>query len=196
MSAVTFQSIRFGTVEVQAEDVIEFPLGLIGLGGRHYALIDRNPGTGFLWLHSTEDEALGLPVVNPNLFFPEFALHLNAEDRQRIGLEEQGPLTGREEPGSRLGSEEQGSRIGGEDEQGVGGEGGAAGSRSDVAVYVTVRATPDPFDITANLRAPLVIHEGKGYQVINTSMAASLQAPLFVRAEQAAAEPSPSADAA
>ena len=187
MSAVTFQSIRFGTVEVPAEDVIEFPLGLIGLGGRHYALIDRNPGTGFLWLHSTEDEALGLPVVNPNLFFPEFALHLNAEDRQRIGLEEQGPLTGREEPGSRIGSE---------DEQGVGGEGGAAGSRPDVAVYVTVRATPDPFDITANLRAPLVIHEGKGYQVINTSMAASLQAPLFVRAEQAEAEPSPSADAA
>src|ERR1700735_5223943 len=89
MSAVTFQSIRFGTVEVPTEDVIEFPLGLIGLGGRYYALIDRNPGTGFLWLHSTEDEALGLPVVNPNLFFPEFTLHLNGEDRQRIGLDEQ-----------------------------------------------------------------------------------------------------------
>ena len=190
MSAVTFQSIRFGTVEVPAEDVIEFPLGLIGLGGRHYALIDRNPGTGFLWLHSTEDEALGLPVVNPNLFFPEFALHLNAEDRQRIGLEEQGPLTGLQEQGSRIGYEEE-QGVGG-----VGGEGDAAGSRPGVAVYVTVRATPDPFDITANLRAPLVIHEGKGYQVINTSMAASLQAHLFVRAEQAEAEPSPSADAA
>jgi len=164
MSAVTFQSIRFGTVEVPAEDVIEFPLGLIGLGGRHYALIDRNPGTGFLWLHSTEDEALALPVVNPNLFFPEFTLNLNAEDRQRIGL----------------------------DEESVGG----AQAQSGPALYVTVRATPDPFDITANLRAPLVIHEGKGHQVINASMQAPLQAPLFVRAEQPVAEPSPSADAA
>ncbi|MGA7705104.1 MAG: flagellar assembly protein FliW [Solirubrobacteraceae bacterium] len=164
MSAVTFQSIRFGTVEVAEEDVIEFPLGLIGLGGRHYALIDRNPGTGFLWLHSTEDEALGLPVVDPNLFFPEFTLNLNVEDRQRIGL----------------------------DEESVGG----AQAQSRPALYVTVRATPDPFDITANLRAPLVIHEGKGYQVINASMQAPLQAPLFVRAEQPVAEPSSSADAA
>jgi flagellar assembly factor FliW len=164
MSAITFQSIRFGAVEVPAEDVIDFPLGLIGLGGRHYALIDRNPGTGFLWLHSTEDEALGLPVVNPNLFFPEFTLNLGPEDRQRIGL---GPDTG---PGSIV-------------------DGGPA-------VYVTVRASPDPFDITANLRAPLVIHEGEGYQVINASTQAPLQAPLFVRGEQPAAEPSPSADAA
>lgn len=163
MSAVTFQSIRFGTVEVPEQDVIEFPLGLIGLGGRYYALIDRNPGTGFLWLHSTEDEALGLPVVNPNLFFPEFTLHLNAEDRQRIGLEDQ-----------NLGS------------------GAAIGVEAPQAMYVTVRATPDPFDITANLRAPLVVHEGKGYQVINTSMEAPLQAPLFVRAQQPVAEPSQS----
>ena len=32
---------------------------------------------------------------------------------------------------------------------------------------MTVRATPNPLDITANLRAPLVIREGRGYQVIN-----------------------------
>ena len=44
---------------------------------------------------------------------------------------------------------------------------------------MTVRATPDPLDITANLRAPLVIRDGRGYQVINTDEDASLQAPLF-----------------
>ena len=63
--SVTFQSIRFGTVEIQPEDVIEFPFGLIGLGGVRYALIDRNPGTGFLWLHAVDDPALALPVVSP-----------------------------------------------------------------------------------------------------------------------------------
>ena len=77
---------------------------------------------------------------------------------------------------------------------------GAAGAGTEEqpgpALYVTVSATPDPYDITANLRAPLVIHKGKGYQVINTSMEASLQAPLFVRAQQPVAEPSQSADAA
>ncbi len=69
--SVTFESIRFGTVEMRPEDVIEFPFGLIGLGGLRYTLLDRNPGTGFLWLHAVEDPALALPVVSPDQFFAD-----------------------------------------------------------------------------------------------------------------------------
>jgi len=137
--SVTFQSIRFGSVEIEQNDVIEFPLGLIGLGGLHYALLDRNPGTGFRWLHSIEDPALALPVVAPTLFFEDFVLALAEEDRERTGIEDVGKAE----------------------------------------LYVTVRATPDPLDITANLRAPLLIHEGRGHQVINLSENAPFQAPLF-----------------
>lgn len=142
--SVTFQSIRFGAVEIADDAVIEFPFGLIGLGGRRYTLLDRNPGTGFLWLHSVEDAALGLPVVSPFQFFADFSLSLSAEDVERTGVED---------PGKAL-------------------------------LYVTVRATPDPLDITANLRAPLLIADGRGYQVINTDEKAPLRAPLFVLAEQ------------
>jgi flagellar assembly factor FliW len=141
---VTFESIRFGTVEIEQEDVIEFPFGLIGLGGLHYALIDRNPGTGFLWLHSVEEPGLALPVVSPHQFFSTFSLRIATEDQERTGLKDASAAT----------------------------------------LYVTVRATPNPLDITANLRAPLVIHEGRGYQVINTNADAPLQAPLFTLAEQ------------
>jgi flagellar assembly factor FliW len=137
--SVTFESIRFGTVEVSHQDVIEFPFGLIGLGGLRYALVDRNPGTGFLWLHAVDNPALALPVVSPLEFFPDFSLQIAVEDRERTGLED---TTG-------------------------------------ATLYVTVRATPNPLDITANLRAPLVVLEGRGYQVINTNEDAPLQAPLF-----------------
>jgi flagellar assembly factor FliW len=155
--SVTFESIRFGTVEIAQDEVIEFPFGLIGLGGLRYALIDRNPGTGFLWLHCLDDPALALPVVNPHQFFNSFTLEPAEEDRQRIGI----------------------------------------ANTEGATVYVTVRATPDPLDITANLRAPLVIHEGRGYQVINTHANAPLQAPLFTLSAQPTAEPShSSADAA
>ncbi len=44
---------------------------------------------------------------------------------------------------------------------------------------MTVRATPNPLETTANLRAPLVIHEGRGFQVLNEAEGAELQAPLF-----------------
>ncbi len=142
--SVTFESIRFGTVEIAAEDVIEFPFGLIGLGGLRYALIDRNPGTGFLWLHAVDDPALALPVVSPHQFFSGFTLEIAPEDRERTGIED----------------------------------------TTSAKLYVTVRATPNPLDITANLRAPLVILEGRGYQVLNMSEDALLQAPLFTFAAE------------
>jgi flagellar assembly factor FliW len=153
---VIFESVRFGTVEVGAEEVIEFPDGLVGLGGLHYTLLDRNPGTGFLWLHCVDDPALALPVVSPNQFFADFRLEVNEEDRGRIGLEDLSPAR----------------------------------------VLVTVRATPNPLDITVNLRAPLVIHEGRGFQVINTVEGAPLQAPLFELTEPSAEAQKSSADAA
>ena len=47
------------------------------------------------------------------------------------------------------------------------------------AVYVTVRASERPEDCTANLRAPIVIVDGRGHQVINHAEDAELRAPLF-----------------
>lgn len=150
---IAFDSVRFGPVEVSEQEVIEFPNGLIGLGGRRYALLDRNPGTGFLWLHCVEDPALALPVVPPQLFFADFALVVSDDEREAIGFD-----------------------------------------LAEADVYVTVRAMPNPLETTANLRAPLVIGDGVGFQVLNEAEGAELQAPLFELAAPAA-EPSP-ADAA
>jgi flagellar assembly factor FliW len=58
-------------------------------------------------------------------------------------------------------------------------------SLAEADVYVTVRATGQLEDFTANLRAPLVVAGGIGHQVINQAPAAPLRAPLF--AELAAA---------
>jgi flagellar assembly factor FliW len=58
------------------------------------------------------------------------------------------------------------------------------------AVYVTVRASERIEDFTANLRAPIVIADGVGRQVVNEAPGAELRAPLFAElaaaAEQAA----------
>jgi flagellar assembly factor FliW len=145
--SVTFESVRFGTIEISEEEVIEFPRGLVGLGGLNYTLLNRNPGTDFRWLHCVEDPALALPVVPPERFFPDFTLELSDEDRAEAGIED----------------------------------------LSRASVYVTVRADPNPFEITANLRAPLVILAGRGFQLINAAPDAPLQAPLF--------QPAPAGDA-
>jgi flagellar assembly factor FliW len=153
---LTFESVRFGKVEVAEQEVFEFPFGLIGLGGARYAVLDLNLGSGFFWLHSMDDPALALPIVRPQLFFPDFELAIGEADRERTGLADAGAAD----------------------------------------VYVTVRAARDPLQTTANLRAPILLYRGRGYQVLNEHEPAPLQAPMFELAGAPADAAVGSADAA
>jgi len=145
MSTLTVESSRFGTLEIAAEAVIEFPSGLIGLGGSRYALVSGDADGAFHWLHSIDDPSLALPVTNPWLFFSDYVVDLSDADTQRVG---------------------------------------------DTApdVWVTVRAGSSPADFSANLRAPILVADGYGHQVINEASDAPVRAPLFPEAdvEQAA----------
>jgi flagellar assembly factor FliW len=84
--AVTLHSSRFGVLEIPDEAVIEFPSGLIGLGGTRYALLARNEDSAFVWLHSLEDPELAIPVTNPFRFFATFEVELDDDEADRIGI--------------------------------------------------------------------------------------------------------------
>jgi flagellar assembly factor FliW len=146
MPTVTVESSRFGSVDVPVEDVIEFPAGLIGLGGRLFALISGDDQGPFSWLQSVEDAALALPVTNPWQFFADYEVELSDADTERLG----------ELPG--------------------------------LQVWVTVRAGGALSDFSANLRAPILVANGLGHQVINEAQDAPVRAPLFAAepVEQAA----------
>jgi flagellar assembly factor FliW len=136
MSTVTVESSRFGTLEIEAGAIIEFPAGLIGLGGRRWAVVTNDPESAFQWLHSLDDASLALPVTNPWAFFSDYEVELSDADSERF-------------------------------------------TNDDVAVWVTVRAGAELADFSANLRAPIVVSNGQGYQVINEAANAPVRAPLF-----------------
>ncbi len=136
MSTLTFESTRFGTVEIVADAVIEFPSGLIGLGGSRYALVSADTDGAFHWLHSLEDASLALPVTNPWLFFSDYEVELSDADTARVASE-------------------------------------------TPDVWVTVRTGAAPQDFSANLRAPILVADGRGHQVINEASDAPVRAPLF-----------------
>ena len=146
--AVTLHSTRFGRLEVPADAVIDFPNGLIGLGGTRYALLARSEDSAFIWLHSLDDPELAIPIANPWRFFGEFEVELSDEEAARIGITD----------------------------------------AEQTSVYVTVRAAEALEDFHVNLRAPILIAHGKGYQVINQASEAPMRAPLFAGlAKEAAA---------
>jgi flagellar assembly factor FliW len=85
---VTLHSTRFGRLEVPADAVIEFPNGLIGLGGTRWALLARNEDSAFIWLHSIDDPELAVPVTNPWRFFNDYEVELSDDEAARIGISE------------------------------------------------------------------------------------------------------------
>src|SRR4051812_3447535 len=84
--SVTIESTRFGTLEIPSEAVLEFPNGLIGLGGTRYALIAKEESSVFLWLHSVDDPDVALPVVNPWRFFASYEVEIADGEAERIGI--------------------------------------------------------------------------------------------------------------
>jgi flagellar assembly factor FliW len=83
----TVESTRFGSLDVPEEALIEFPAGLIGVGGRRFALLTREAGTAFRWLQETERPELALPVVDPFIFFPAYEVRIGDAEAERIGIE-------------------------------------------------------------------------------------------------------------
>jgi flagellar assembly factor FliW len=83
---ITIDSTRFGALDVPDDAVIEFPNGLIGLGGTRYTLIAREESAPFLWLHSLDDPSLAIPVTSPWNFFATFAVEISDAEAERIGV--------------------------------------------------------------------------------------------------------------
>jgi flagellar assembly factor FliW len=89
--SMTVQSTRFGTLEIEAEAVLTFPRGLIGLGGSRYALLNTDADSPFSWLHSVEDPDLALPVTRPWQFFPDYEVVLTDAEAAALGLGQDAP---------------------------------------------------------------------------------------------------------
>jgi flagellar assembly factor FliW len=82
----TVTSSRFGDLDVPAEALIEFPAGLIGVGGRRFALLTREESGAFKWLQEVEREDLALPVTDPFAFFPDYEVRISDAEAERIGI--------------------------------------------------------------------------------------------------------------
>lgn len=82
----TVKSTRFGELDVPEEAVIEFPAGLIGVGGRRFALLTGEDSGAFKWLQETEREDLALPVTDPFPFFPDYEVRISDAEAERIGI--------------------------------------------------------------------------------------------------------------
>lgn len=81
-------SSRFGSLEVPDDAIVEFPSGLIGLGGSRYTLLAHGEDPVIVWLQSLDDPELALPLTNPWRHFADYDLELTDQDAERLGLDD------------------------------------------------------------------------------------------------------------
>jgi flagellar assembly factor FliW len=68
---------RFGVLELQADDVISFPAGLLGLEScREWVLLADAHNDALGWLQCITRPEIALPVVSPRRFLPDYQVRV------------------------------------------------------------------------------------------------------------------------
>jgi len=82
---------RFGALEIQEEQIIHMPAGIIGFPDqRKYVLLEQKKGSPFMWLQSVDNGALAFVLIDPLLFKPDYKVEIGPEDAEDLGLKNGG----------------------------------------------------------------------------------------------------------
>lgn len=81
------QTTRFGFLEVEADAILTFPTGLLGLENcRHWVLLADAHNEALGWLQSTSRPDIALAVVSPRRFVPYYQLRVARSELVPLAL--------------------------------------------------------------------------------------------------------------
>ena len=79
---------RFGELEVDKKDIIEFTEGLLGFENlKKFFIVDPGDQTLILWLQSTDDAGTAFPIIEPKIFQPNYMIKLLPVELNSLALE-------------------------------------------------------------------------------------------------------------
>lgn len=79
---------RFGHIEFEAEDVIHFPEGLLGLETcRHWVLLADPENDALAWMQSVDRPEVALAVVSPRRFVPSYRMRVARRELEPLQFE-------------------------------------------------------------------------------------------------------------
>jgi len=138
---------RFGPIEIKEGDIIRLDEGLLGFGDlKSFVLLDDPDDDIFAWLQSCDNEDIAFPVLEPELFIPEYKIKLSKRDMESLGMTDM----------------------------------------KAYCVYTIITIPEDPTEMTANLKAPVVIHitNRKARQCVLQENDLPIRQPIFAQLQQ------------
>jgi len=83
------QTTRFGELDVAADRVIDFPLGILGFPEfKRWILLQASPHSPFFWLQSLDAADLAFILVQPHLCFRDYQVRVQAEELKVVSLDD------------------------------------------------------------------------------------------------------------
>ncbi|PWU12365.1 MAG: flagellar assembly protein FliW [Bdellovibrio sp.] len=141
------QTSRFGSIQVQEEETIIFPEGILGFQDfRKFILVDDPTDEIFAWLQSAEEPGIAFPILEPELFVENYKVNLARTDFEALQM-----------------------------------------SNMDRArLYCIVTIPDDPTQMTANMKAPVVINVSHrlGRQCVLQDNSLAIREPIFSKLQQ------------
>ncbi len=78
---------RFGTIEVEEQEVIHLENGMIGFPDeKRFVLLRHHEESPFFWFQSVEKEDLAFVLTDPFWFQPDYDIEISQEDAESLGL--------------------------------------------------------------------------------------------------------------
>jgi len=140
------QTSRFGVVDVTADDLIDFPEGVLGFNAlRKFVLLDDPNDDIFAWLQSCEEAGVAFPVLEPELFATNYNFQLTKHDLEALKL-----------------------------------------ASPEFRTFVIITIPQDPTQMTANLKAPIVINVMRrlARQCVLQDNQLAIREPIFAKLQQ------------
>lgn len=82
------KTTRFGELEVDKKDIIEFTEGLLGFENlKKFFIVDPGDQTLILWLQSIDDAGTAFPIIEPKIFQPNYMVKLLPVELNSLSLE-------------------------------------------------------------------------------------------------------------
>jgi flagellar assembly factor FliW len=90
---ISFDTTRFGRLEVSKEKIISFPSGLMGFSEyKRYILMDYKD-TSLKWLQAVDAPHVAFIVVQPFEFFPDYSVSIEDSIRDLLEIENEDDIS-------------------------------------------------------------------------------------------------------
>ena len=85
---ILVQTSRFGDIEIEEDQIINFPSGLIGFSeDRRFVIREDEAASPFRWLQAVDNQALAFVMIEPHVSVSNYELELTKDNLKKLKAE-------------------------------------------------------------------------------------------------------------